>query len=148
MTNRAGRSCPRVRRASPVGQRTPGPTSGTRRHSSSKPGPAARWIAPSTPPPPSIRSFAAFTIASTFRPVMSPSTMVMRSDMAHIVTPLAWRSFRREREQVHVLDDRRGAVLRLGTRAEVGHAAGELLVGDRLEVGVGAERRVVDVLVE
>jgi hypothetical protein len=27
-------------------------------------GPAARWIAPSTPPPPSMRSFAAFTCAA------------------------------------------------------------------------------------
>ena len=35
------------------------------RHSASSPLPAARWMAPSTPPPPSNDSFAAFTIAST-----------------------------------------------------------------------------------
>lgn len=34
-------------------------------------GPAARWIAPSTPPPPSNDELAAFTIASTFSVVMS-----------------------------------------------------------------------------
>src|SRR2546425_647630 len=36
--------------------------------------PAARWIAPSTPPPPSRLEFAALTIASTFCSVMSPRT--------------------------------------------------------------------------
>ncbi len=46
-------------RASPVGQ----PPSA--RHSSSNSGPAARWIAPSTPPPPSSDVLAALTIAST-----------------------------------------------------------------------------------
>src|SRR5262249_38050085 len=34
-------------------------------------GPAARWIAPSTPPPPSSDSFAALTMASTPSVVMS-----------------------------------------------------------------------------
>ena len=48
-----------VRRAWPVGQRTFGSTSGTSRHATRSCGPAARWIAPSTPPPPSRRSFAA-----------------------------------------------------------------------------------------
>src|SRR4051812_45014953 len=37
-------------------------------------GPPARWIAPSTPPPPANRLFAALTIASTSCCVMSPST--------------------------------------------------------------------------
>jgi hypothetical protein len=36
-----------------------------------KVGPAARWIAPSTPPPPSNDEFAALTIASTASVVMS-----------------------------------------------------------------------------
>ena len=44
-------------------------------------GPAARWIAPSTPPPPRRRSLAALTIASTFCPVMSPWTTTMRAVM-------------------------------------------------------------------
>lgn len=76
-----------VIRASPVGHRTPGRTSGTCRHSASSSGPAAEWMAmqctlfvrqykspsnshrraerkwrripPSTPPPPNIRSLAA-----------------------------------------------------------------------------------------
>src|SRR6266702_322454 len=55
-------------RASPVGQ----PLSA--RHSSSSAGPAARWIAPSTPPPPSSVVLAAFTMASTACAVMSPWT--------------------------------------------------------------------------
>src|SRR4051812_13705361 len=37
-------------------------------------GPPARWIAPSTPPPPANRLFAALTMASTSCCVMSPST--------------------------------------------------------------------------
>jgi hypothetical protein len=41
-------------------------------------GPAARWIAPSTPPPPSRLEFAALTIASTSSFVMSPRTIAMR----------------------------------------------------------------------
>src|SRR5262249_41827916 len=52
MTNRAGSWNPGVRRASPVGYRTPGRTCGMRRHASNSSGPAALWIAPSTPPPP------------------------------------------------------------------------------------------------
>ena len=47
-----------VIRASPVGQRTSGSTSGTARQASSSCGPAVLCIAPSTPPPPSMRSFA------------------------------------------------------------------------------------------
>jgi len=38
-----------------------------------------RWIAPSTPPPPSRLEFAALTIASTVRVVMSSSTMTIWS---------------------------------------------------------------------
>ena len=55
-----------VIRASPVGQPP------ILRHSSSRSGPAARWMAPSTPPPPSSDSLAAFTIASTVSAVRSP----------------------------------------------------------------------------
>jgi hypothetical protein len=46
------------------------------RHSASSSGPAARWIAPSTPPPPSNERFAAFTTASISCAVMSPNTSV------------------------------------------------------------------------
>src|SRR5215470_13361098 len=48
------------------------------RHSSSSSAPAARWIAPSTPPPPSRLEFAAFTIASTSSCVMLPCTIEIR----------------------------------------------------------------------
>ena len=48
-----------VMRASPVGHRTPRSTSSTSRHASYRSRPAALWMAPSTPPPPSMRSFAA-----------------------------------------------------------------------------------------
>src|SRR5690606_31561308 len=59
-------------RASPVGQ----PPSV--RHSARRPGPAARWMAPSTPPPPSRDELAALTMASTFARVMSPCSARMR----------------------------------------------------------------------
>src|SRR5215472_12217037 len=65
MTWRAGRQYPPVIFAAPVSQ----PPSV--RHSTSSSGPAARWIAPSTPPPPSSDVFAALTMASTLRVVMS-----------------------------------------------------------------------------
>jgi hypothetical protein len=52
--------------ASPVAQ----PPSAA--HSATSSGLAARWIAPSTPPPPRSDEFAAFTIASTFIFVISP----------------------------------------------------------------------------
>src|SRR6187431_664459 len=41
------------------------------RHSATSSLPAARWIAPSTPPPPSSEPLAALTMASTARVVMS-----------------------------------------------------------------------------
>ncbi len=49
------------------------------RHSANNSGPAARWIAPSTPPPPSREVLAAFTIASTASVVMSSCRISMRS---------------------------------------------------------------------
>src|SRR5712672_3073489 len=73
MTCPAGRRYPRVSRASPGGQ----PPSV--RHSASSSGPAARWIAPSTPPPPSSEVLAALTIASTVSRVMSPNSIRIRS---------------------------------------------------------------------
>src|SRR6185312_8591563 len=75
ITWRAGKSKPGVMRASPMGQRTPGLVSGSRRQASSRAGPAARWIAPSTPPPPSRPGLAALTMASTRSVVISAVTM-------------------------------------------------------------------------
>jgi len=48
--------------------------------------PARRWIAPSTPPPPSKLELAALTIASTARVVMSPSKIAMRSRTVAMVS--------------------------------------------------------------
>src|SRR5882672_7698548 len=62
-------------RASPVGQPP------RVRHSASNCGPAARWIAPSTPPPPSNELFAALTIASTSSLVMSVRVSSIRSSV-------------------------------------------------------------------
>ena len=75
MTHRARRLYPFVIFASPVLHPF------NVRHSSRSPGPAARWIAPSTPPPPRSELFAALTIASTFCLVMSPSMMKILSDI-------------------------------------------------------------------
>src|SRR6266853_601168 len=69
MMKRAGNLYPRVIFALPALQ----PPSV--RHSASSSGPAARWIAPSTPPPPSSERFAAFTMASTCKVVMSATRM-------------------------------------------------------------------------
>src|SRR5207249_10005149 len=68
MTKRAGSRPPRVSLASPVTQ----PPSV--RHAARISGPPARWMAPSTPPPPSSVVLAAFTIASVACAVMSPRT--------------------------------------------------------------------------
>src|SRR5579871_586156 len=67
MTWRAGRRYPPVILALPVSQPP------RVRHSASNSGPAARWIAPSTPPPPSSERLAALTMASTSSVVMSPT---------------------------------------------------------------------------
>src|SRR6202022_4192388 len=72
----ARKQYPAVSRASPGGQ----PPS--LRHSARSSGPAARWIAPSTPPPPSSEVFAALTIASTRRREMSPEDKRMRAEIS------------------------------------------------------------------
>ena len=46
-------------------------------HSSNIAGPPALWIAPSTPPPPIRLEFAAFTIASTLRVVISATIVLI-----------------------------------------------------------------------
>src|SRR5215469_6511471 len=81
MTCLADRRCPLVILASPAGHP---PRS---RHSSSRSGPAARWIAPSTPPPPSKDEFAALTIASTRSVVMSALTAVSLVAMGNDPSP-------------------------------------------------------------
>src|SRR5688500_6485667 len=77
MTCFAGRRYPRVMRASPVGQPP------IVRHSCSSSGPVARWIAPSTPPPPSRLVFAALTIASICNATMFAS----RASSLPCITP-------------------------------------------------------------
>src|SRR5262249_918929 len=57
-------------------------------------GPAARWIAPSTPPPPSSVRLAALTIASTSSQVMSPSTISIWSGMTALQTERSVKSKR------------------------------------------------------
>ena len=44
------------------------------------PGPPARWMAPSTPPPPTSALFAALTMTSALIRVMSPWTRRMRRE--------------------------------------------------------------------
>src|SRR3990170_1163501 len=68
MTYRAFKLPPVVITALPVGQPP------IFRHSSIICGPPARWMAPSTPPPPLRPEFAAFTMASVSCFVMSPWT--------------------------------------------------------------------------
>src|SRR3954471_6336443 len=75
ITQRAGRRYPAVALASP-GRHPSRP-----RHSASSSGPAARWMAPSTPPPPRRDSLAALTMASTSSCVMSPSMTSRRAMM-------------------------------------------------------------------
>jgi hypothetical protein len=58
----------------------------SRRHSLRSSGPAARWIAPSTPPPPRSEQFAALTMASTARVVMSVLRIAIRKAASLIGT--------------------------------------------------------------
>ncbi len=78
MTQRAGRSNPSVATASPTGSPSGSVVARSCRHAASSRGPAAAWIAPSTPPPPSSEELAAFTIASASWVVMSPCRQVIR----------------------------------------------------------------------
>src|SRR5687768_11039429 len=84
-------------RASPVGHPP------RRRHSSRSSGPAARWIAPSTPPPPRRDSLAALTIASTARRVMSALTASRTAKFHHDVE-LTFRH-RLNRQPIPLADD-------------------------------------------
>src|SRR5689334_14118638 len=69
----------------PVATADPGGHFPIRRHSSRIEGPPARWIAPSTPPPPARELFAALTIASAETWVMSPRRNSMEVGIVHRV---------------------------------------------------------------
>src|SRR5690625_1598747 len=75
MTCLAGREYPAVTTASPAGR------GACLLASLASSGPAARWIAPSTPPPPARVALAALTIASTSSVVMSPVTISTRDTL-------------------------------------------------------------------
>ena len=60
------------------------------RHSSSNSGPAARCIAPSTPPPPSKLRFAALTMASQCRVVMSAQITCVFFIWSHFLRSLMY----------------------------------------------------------
>ena len=77
MIHRAGSAPPIVATASPVGSGRFPRSRITRSRSASASGPAARVMAPSTPPPARSDVLAAFTIASTSWTVMSPWTRTM-----------------------------------------------------------------------
>src|SRR5690349_7913053 len=74
MTQRAGRLPAVVATACPAGRPPPYWPARNSRQAARIAGPPLRWIAPSTPPPPSSDELAALTIASTRCAVMSPST--------------------------------------------------------------------------
>src|SRR3954465_1754428 len=76
MTQRAASRPAVVATASPVGSPLPYLLARNWRHSARMSGPPLRWIAPSTPPPPSNEELAALTTASPYCSVMSPRTTV------------------------------------------------------------------------
>ena len=78
ITQRAGRFPAVVATARPVGRPSGNVVRRSSRHASRIAGPPARWMAPSTPPPPIRPEFAALTTASTSAAVMSPRTRVRR----------------------------------------------------------------------
>src|SRR5436190_8974230 len=82
MTNRAGSANPGVALASPNAHPF------RARQASSRSGPAARWIAPSTPPPPRSEVLAALTTASTCSAVMSPSATSSDGPITRRVGPV------------------------------------------------------------
>src|SRR5689334_21596803 len=110
MTQRAARSPAVVATAWPVGRPSGRVVARSSRHASRIAGPPARWIAPSTPPPPSSELFAALTIASTSCFVRSPRT-ISRSDIRRIVADAAHGDLRTMRD----LSD-------CGVRSELGPA--------------------------
>src|SRR5450759_3949442 len=77
MTCPAGSRPPVVAPACPAGRPSRYVVARSSRHAARTSGPPRRWIAPSTPPPPSIAELAALTTASTACSVMSPRTRVI-----------------------------------------------------------------------
>src|SRR5215467_3749204 len=73
MIHRAPRPPAEVATAWPVGRPSGYRDSRSSRHSARIVGPPRRWIAPSTPPPPSSDELAALTMASARSAVMSPT---------------------------------------------------------------------------
>src|SRR5437660_1755684 len=141
-------------RPAPVTFASPGSQPPSARHCSSNSAPAARWIAPSTPPPPSSVGFAALTIASASSSrVMSPRCSVsvagaVRSSIARRLAPglLLDRALRPRHDLQAALGDRLAALdrqavgafpharLRALDRLELlAQALGEPLVDLRLE---------------
>src|SRR4030095_11842536 len=87
MTYSAGSAPPVVNTASPVGRPFGYIVLWIFLHSARICGPPARWIAPSTPPPPIRDEFAAFTIAVTACFVISATTTTTRPSKKY-----SWRS--------------------------------------------------------
>src|SRR5436190_18774373 len=104
ITRRAG-SCPAVvATASPVGRPSRSDPARKARHAARISGPPARWMAPSTPPPPSSDELAAFTMASTACVVMSPRTIWISGTVTSVHAMPAERAYlerlRRARDQM------------------------------------------------
>src|SRR6185295_14021998 len=104
------------------------------RHSSRIPGPPARWMAPSTPPPPRSPGLAALTMASASSRVMSPWTRTSLVPPTVISgTPRASAADERPALLAHELGDivrsarglaRRAAPLPAAERVDAGPGAG------------------------
>src|SRR5437762_13651981 len=89
MTHFAWSFPPVVATACPVGRPSGWGSRRMARHSSRMAGPPVRWIAPSTPPPPSSVEFAAFTTASASCSVISPrARTILGPVMRARLTPL------------------------------------------------------------
>src|SRR5262249_17872754 len=132
MTNRAGNPKPGVSAAPPVGQRP------IAAQAFASAGPALRWIAPHTPPPGARDSFAALTMASTSRLVMSPRRIWMRGvrGSGMVLAPSGWKPNPYVRTlQLHSSARRHPRVVRIGqpyghTDAPLQHRADRPGAGD------------------
>src|SRR5215211_2530872 len=113
---------------------SPGSQPPSRLDSSRIAGPPVRWIAPSTPPPPSREVLAALTIASTETFVMSPCLSSMRSVMPPTVLP---RDRGDPLELVDHLVERRPRVDLAGGAASEQRLDDGRVVGDQLAIRVG-----------
>jgi hypothetical protein len=85
MTHLAGSSPATVAAAWPGGKPSGRLVARRARQASRMAGPPRRWMAPSTPPPPSSDELAALTIASTSCSVMSPSTAVTSTPFLAVI---------------------------------------------------------------